>query len=97
MACRLAEPLFFRHFGGLSLEPSYLTYHNIMGTPKPRVRYRFATLALLIVIIALATALLVQRRRETALMLRVQALEEELAVDRLIFGRLRYGPAKATQ
>lgn len=54
-----------------------------------RPRLRLATLALLIVVIALATALLVQQRRETALKLRVQALEEETARDRLIFGRLR--------
>jgi hypothetical protein len=49
----------------------------------PRPQLRLATLALLIVIIALAAALLAQRRRETALNSRVQALEEEIAWNRL--------------
>ena len=88
MAFGPAEPLFFVYFGRLSLEPSYLAPHSIMGAPMPRLRLRLSTLALLIVIIALATALLVQWRRERALKSHVQVLEAEIAQDRRILERI---------
>jgi hypothetical protein len=53
-----------------------------------RLQFRLGTLALLIVIIALATALVAQRRRETALQARMEAVQEESEAVRRISHRL---------
>jgi hypothetical protein len=55
----------------------------------PRLQLRLGTLVLLILIIALAVALLVGRRRETALHARLQAVEEEKEWARASFHRLQ--------